>query len=247
MTNEELVLAIQAGREDLYPVLWNQVKRFVSMVAFNRYQVTGSLGGCEVDDLIQSGYFALLEAVRSFTPEKECSFLTVLGYRLKTAFSEACGIRTSKRDPMLHSMSLDAPIGDDPEGDTFGDYVQDERDQFEELHDQMYLDQLRETMDSSASKLDAAQMETIYRLFVKGETLEQISKEAMTTPEKVRRWERNAFTQLRKPSAGLLQFIEDNTQYFLRVGVEQYQRTGTSSVEKIVLKREQLAKTTAFG
>ena len=36
MSNEELVILIQSGRDDLLPVLWEQVEHFVAMQA-NRW------------------------------------------------------------------------------------------------------------------------------------------------------------------------------------------------------------------
>ena len=79
MTNEELATAIQEGREDLYPALWDQVKAFVAQQAWNRYCATGGYGGVEVEDLIQSGFLALVESVGYYNPATECSFLTILG------------------------------------------------------------------------------------------------------------------------------------------------------------------------
>lgn len=40
----------------------------------------------------------------------------------------------------------------------------------------------------------------------------------------------------------LQQFVEERTPYFLHVGLNEFQRTGESSVERIVFKRESLAK-----
>ncbi|MEI3111115.1 MAG: sigma factor [Oscillospiraceae bacterium] len=67
MTNEELAVMIQGGRADLAPTLWKQVERFVAKQAHrwflnNRRRV-------EFDDLDQSGFLAMMEAVRTFDPE----------------------------------------------------------------------------------------------------------------------------------------------------------------------------------
>ena len=74
MTNEELAVMIQGGQADLVPTLWEQVERFVAKQAHrwflnNRRRV-------EFDDLYQSGFLAMMEAVRTFDPEGGSSFLS---------------------------------------------------------------------------------------------------------------------------------------------------------------------------
>ena len=70
MTNEELAaIAAQGERESLYklyfavaPLLYKLISRFFPLCREKAY--------IEPEDLLQCGYFAFLEAVRSFAPEK---------------------------------------------------------------------------------------------------------------------------------------------------------------------------------
>ena len=74
MSNEELVALIQAGERDKLLELWTQVDRFVLWRA-GKWLASPSLkgkGGVELDDLYQSGYLALLEAVDSFDSSRVC-------------------------------------------------------------------------------------------------------------------------------------------------------------------------------
>lgn len=242
MTNEELVSEIRAGREDLYALLWDQVRGFVADQAVKYYKAAIDLRSIDVDDLIQCGYFALLQAVQYYDQAQEYKFTTALGYCLKTAFSEACGFRTSKRDPILFSISLDAPINDDPDSDTIGDFIPDKRDHFESVDQKIYTEQLRKAIERSAAKLTAAQRETIYRVFMKGETFEDIGRFVCVSPGRVRSWERDAIRQLRKPSAGIIQFVDERTPFYKAAGYEAFKRTGTSQVERLVMLREQIRR-----
>ena len=56
------------------------------------------------------------------------------------------------------------------------------------------------------------------------------------------RSESRAFVKLRRPQVRreLEQFIEQRTPYYLRVGVQTFQNTGESAVERIFFKREQM-------
>ena len=105
MTNEELVVLIQQGDDGLLPQLWEQVRKFVVMIARRYFNKLEYKNGCELDDLIQSGYIALVAAIQYFKPEKEFKFLTYLNLTLINAFRETLGIRTSKRDWLNYSDS----------------------------------------------------------------------------------------------------------------------------------------------
>ena len=116
MTNEELVELIQRGDDGRLPQLWKQVRRFIAWRArhfYKKMKLTGKTHGCELEDLIQSGYLALVAAVRYFKPREGYKFLTYLNYTLLSAFHEAMGLRTSKRDWLDYAISLDQPVGED--------------------------------------------------------------------------------------------------------------------------------------
>lgn len=79
----------------IMPALWEAVERFIEWQSRRRYSLVGNFGGCEIEDLTQSGYLALVAAVQDYDPEKG-SFLTILALHLKTAFAEAAGIRSTR-------------------------------------------------------------------------------------------------------------------------------------------------------
>ena len=196
MTNEELVALIQAGERDRLPELWDQVERFVARQA-NRLLITmgdrAAAHGLEFNDLYNSGYVALVAAADSYGPEAGALFITWFAMHLKTAFAETGGWRTSKRDPLTKSTSLDAPIN-----------VGDE--------------------------------EAVIRArYYQGRTLEEIGPQARTL-------ESHALVKLRKPRVRreLEQYIERRTPYYMTVGVQTFQNTGESAVERIVFLREQM-------
>ena len=126
MTNEELVVLIQAGERDRLPQLWAQVERFVAVQAHKRLVLSAGLGGVEFGDLYNAGYLALVAAVDSFDPDAGRSFVSWLALALKKAFAEAGGYRSRRqaRDPLHHAGSLDAPVSEDGDG-TLGEFQAD--------------------------------------------------------------------------------------------------------------------------
>ena len=239
MTAEEIAAAIQDGQTNLYADLWEQVCGFVAWQAKRYYVSTGGFGGVEVEDLIQSGYIAMLEALIYYDRAAGYKFNTILGNCLKKAFLSACGLRTSKRDPLLFSRSLNTPVGEDQEdGKVLEDVIEDPRDMLADVDQKLFLQELRPALDSALSKLPPEQRDTINRRYYQSQTYEEISKAAGIPPHTARSMERKGLDELRKPSAGLWRFVEESTPYYLHVGKKAFNSTETSSVEKIVLIRE---------
>lgn len=118
VSNEELVALIQAGDSDKLVVLWNQVQRMVYQQAIR----WAGVGGTTLEDLEQAGFVAMLRAVDSYDPTK-AKFSTYLFYRLRAEFSAATG--QARHDPLQNAVSLDAPLTDDDDSDTFADLIPD--------------------------------------------------------------------------------------------------------------------------
>ena len=142
MATNEIAAAVQAGQADVM-TLWTAVRRFAYRQGNRWYLALGNRAGMEPEDFAQTGFLALLDALETWKPEAG-AFLTWYGLRLKSAFSEATGQRTSKCDPLQTCVSLDTPI---EEGDalTLADALTDpaaeraiediaERDRRQRLH-----------------------------------------------------------------------------------------------------------------
>ncbi len=247
MSNEDLVALIQAGERDRLPELWEQVERFVAMQA---RKVASKLNGrhsVTFEDLYQSGYIAFSAAIETFSADCGSSFLSWLDFYLKTEFANWGGWRTErqKSDPLNNAVSLDAPIGDSEEDDTtLGDRQSDPGSilAFEEAERAVWNTQLRRALETAIDEIPLGQGETIRRRYFQGESLAQVALFQGVSLERVRQVEEKALRSLRDTAAAeqLEAFLEEQTPYHLRVGVQQFQRTQTSAVEKIVLIRERL-------
>lgn len=235
MTNEELAVMIQGGQADLVPTLWEQVERFVAKQAHrwflnNRRRV-------EFDDLYQSGFLAMMEAVRTFDPEGGSSFLSWMGNNhLKTAFMAALGARTEKQrqDPLHTAASLDAPLQVD-EDLTIGDMVQDPVDCMAKADRRIWLEQLHDELDHALDTLPAEQRTALRQRFYHGMTFAEAAALAGEKPDTIRKWESAGLNKLRrgKQAARLRAFVDARTLFYAARGVH--------GVEYVVLKREQIA------
>ena len=123
VSNEELVTLIQAGDRDRIVELWHQVQRMVYAQA-TRW---AGLGGTTIEDMTQAGFIAMLRAVDSYDPSRGTKFSTHLFQRLRAELSAATGQHTkqARLDPLQNAVSLDAPLTDDDDSDTFADLIPD--------------------------------------------------------------------------------------------------------------------------
>ena len=253
MTNEELAVKIQQGERDLIPELWEQVERFVKLLADRRLQRLPAGSGLESDDLYDAGYIAFMNAVERFNVERNASFITLLSMMLKTAFAEAGGYRSRRqqKDPLHHAVSLETPLTGE-ENYFLEDVIPDDRASaaFEDTERQVYLEQLRNELENALSALPDQQSDIIRRRFYNGDTLHAISQDMGTTQERVRQVENQGLRSMRKPKAAKRLYgflhpdeerrIDQRTNFYYHVGSNRFNSTGTSAVEELALRREKL-------
>lgn len=178
MTNEELVALIQAGERDRLPELWEQVERFVALQANRLLHAMGpdraALAGVEFGDLYNSGYFALVDAAERYDPEAGAKFITWFALRLKSAFAEVCGWRTSKRDPLNSAKSLDARLkeGDEDSG-AFGDFIPDPKaaQALQDVEDGIQRDYTRQAVRQALEQLPTEERLAIKARYYEGQTV----------------------------------------------------------------------------
>lgn len=178
MTNEELVALIQAGERDRLPELWEQVERFVALQANRLLHAMGpdraALAGVEFGDLYNSGYFALVAAADSYKPEAGALFITWFALRLKSAFAEVCGWRTSKRDPLNSAKSMDARLkeGDEDSG-AFGDFIPDPKaaQALQDVEDGIQRDYTRQAVRQALEQLPTEERLAIKAYYYEGLTV----------------------------------------------------------------------------
>ena len=245
MSNEELVAAIQAG-EDRMGELWSQVEGLVRWAAHQRL-VSLEGRGVEFDDLYQSGYPAMVEAVATYSPCGAAFSSWYMNY-LRTAFAETAGYRTVKqrREPLNAALSLNAPISDDGDGDTFEDLAADPDAviSLEAVDERIWRYQLHNTLESALAGLPEVQSCVLRMRYYEDRTCASIAEDLGCTAASVLDKEQRALKKLydARYFNGLSDYVEKNTNYYQKVGLEQFNRTGMSAVETIVMRRERLAE-----
>lgn len=249
MSNEEIVALIQEGRTDLYERLWWQVER---LIRWKAHRLINTLeGSCRTtfDDLYQSGYIAMVDAVTTYKPDSG-KFTTWLDYYLKSAFAVAAGYRTKRMrlDPLHTAASLNAPLSDDGDCDQLIDVVTDPVGMIpqQKVEEVIYTQQLHDALEKVLSKLPDRQEQVIRKKYYEGATVEQLAEEYGIDRQRVYQIEGNALRRLRLPGSAkvLLPFLIHDSSGFnpYRSGLGDFRNTGMSAQERYVRKQENTAE-----
>jgi len=223
-TNEELAtLAAQGDTESLHklyfavaPLIYKITSRYFKFCETSR-------NGVRLEDLTQCGYFAYLDALKYYSPEKGFLFNTYLSYCVRKVCLEELGFRGKKQ---VETVSLDAPIFNENEELTLGDTIPDPNAntaEYAELNDMQIL--VRREID----RLPIRNQIVIYGVFYENKTLEQIAEE--------RGWERgiahmlkhSSYKQLRR-SEVMWQLAKAYTGVWTRDSIEHLDEEGIAAM-----------------
>lgn len=202
MTNEELVELIKkTDSKSAKTELWKQNKGIIYRLARQYYS---SDKPYTLEDLVQQGYFALLQAVKSYDKEKGYKFTTYLN------FSFQCAIRSlSKMDTYI---SLDAPSlcnGEENEN-TLTDTIPD-NSTLEDIENALNLTAERQAIYNALDRLEPLQRDIIVSIYFDDKTLKSIAESLSRSIEAISQRHKRALKDLSKDPE-LIELYQDTIQ-----------------------------------
>jgi RNA polymerase sigma factor (sigma-70 family) len=250
MENEELALRYQQGQTEVIGVLWDGVEKFVRSCAWRFAETLPPERGVTLDDLVQTGFLAVEEAARRYTPDGGAKFTTFLSYWLTAKFRVAAGYHTRQPDPLNNrrTVRLDAPLDEeDAEGDTIGDETPDARvDVDAAVVDGVYQEQLRAALDDALNELPAVERAVLERKYFRSEGRQEIAASlGLPNVSTVTDRERRGLERLRsgtRASKRLEAFLSDEVNPYIGTGLYSFLHSGASAVEIATERRDRLAK-----
>lgn len=249
MTNEELVKRIREGEINLLADLWMQVRRFIAKRAYIFCLHYNGTSKVDQEDLIQSGYFALLEAIEKYDPEAGSSFIHYLNYFLRNQFRIEAGIKTSRRDALLKALSLDETIkGGDNEDLTFADTIKSDateaelNDVIERLKNKQILKSVMECMQ----RLNPTYRDVLIQIYLKRRKSSQIAKDYGLSRRQITLIHGLAIKRL-KAMPAIRKIKMDNhldlhTKFYKHKNYKSFNSSFSSTVEDLIIRREKLLK-----
>lgn len=246
MSNEELVAAIQAGDTERIGALWEQVAGLCCWKAkqvMTALDLRGSSCGVELDDLMQTGYIALAQAVETYQPEHS-AFSTWYVYYLKKAFAELTGFHTKQgRLEPLNTlyMSMDAPVSDETDSADYGAFIPDGKAAavLEAVEDREYREQLHDTMERMLAAMPDNCREVLRLRYYRDMTLSDCGELLGVGAERVRQMECRGLRFLRRPqnAATLYSFYDFN--FYAGTGAGAFSHSGMSVQERYLIVEEE--------
>ena len=243
MSNEEMALAIQGGDNSLILPLWEQCKGLICKEAYRWARAFDSRPEIDVDDLIQSGYFALVNAAHSFKLDPERgTFISLLYWMLKGAFADACNVRTraQRQDPIKYPLRLESPIPGDADGLELGDTIGDQHNGIEKAEEAIYGDYVSETVHKAVDSLEDRQRLCVNMRYFQGKTQKEISELLNISGQRVQQIERQGLRRIREGQymPDLSEIYYGSRNYYKGTGRTAYRQTGASSPERELLRKE---------
>lgn len=249
-TNEELAIRIKNGEKDLMSELWENTYKLLYLMSNRFYNSNTELCrsyGVEIEDIQQSCYFALCDAVEAYKTDSEYKFTAYINYSFKNAVN-AClngGQRRSVTDPLSCSTSLDVPLTEDADA-TKLDLIADEDayKSFENVEDRIFTQKLNKALKQAMSDVcSTAEIDVLNRLYWNGETIATISKDCNVPYGDIQRLHSHALVKLRssRSKQRLDPFREFIQSYaYHGVGLSSFRSSGISSVERVVEQWEEI-------
>lgn len=242
MTNEELAIAIQNGNEELMCQLWEQCKGFVCQQALKWSKAWEQRTDFDTDDLIQSGYFALCEAVKGFEMGKG-SFIGLLSFYLKTEFSKVVGCRTAAqmKAPSYNAVSLDAPAYNDTENETtLGEIIAAVDMGFEAVEDALYNQHLAGVVREAVNSIPEQQSKGIDLYYLQGKTQKETAERLCVSGSRAQQVIKKGLESIRKSQYMplLVDLYFGSRNLYQGTGFASYKYSGTSSPEREAIYKE---------
>lgn len=249
MTNEELVNVYQNGNRGALAELWVQNTGLVVLWSerfYEWYKGQCVRAGVEFDDLVQAGFLGLVVAADTYRPDSGFKFNTWLRYPVLNAMKDCAHFRSDKqqRDPLQNCLMLDAPVPGSDEELTRGDLTPDKtaEQQLIAAEDRIFMEQLRQVIDSTLLLLPEPERDAVQRHFLRGMTYNQIAEETGLQADTVRKKCARGLSRLRRglsrkrlePYAAELMDL----YAWQGTGLKSFQNSCASSVERAVERLE---------
>lgn len=248
MSNEELCIAIQTEDErfvnDSLLQLMQQNKGFIYKQAMKWAAAFSSRPDIDIDDLTQAAFFAVLEAVERFEPGKKGTFINLLSLTLKTAFSDACGVRTAKKEPLYTNCSrFESPVAGDPDSDLcVGDLIPDasSAEAIEAVEESVFIQQLHDLLEKALATIPGKEARAVEQYYFQGMKQADIAAEMKVNPAYAQQVIMNGVKRLRKCSMidKLSEALYGEMNLYKHTGFQSWKDTGCSQPEFMLEKKD---------
>lgn len=103
---------LSRGNKRYYATLWEQTSRLIHKLIYKHASKRKLPNDIDFDDILQCGYFAMVNAVKAYTPEKDLKFNTYLEFQIMNAIQLTIdrGQRKGMNTPRLQEYSYNRTV-----------------------------------------------------------------------------------------------------------------------------------------
>ena len=165
--NEELAARAKAGNKEAFALLWAKNRRHIYYLAVKYRSIIEQNAFVDLDDFMQCGYLALVEAVNAFDPEKGFALTSYINFKYKQQVHAMFGnVREGDKHIFPQPCSsLNAIIENDKDGSgtEAGDLIEGES--AEEFDERIEKKELCEIVRAAVDRLPEREAFVIRRLY----------------------------------------------------------------------------------
>ena len=214
MTNEELAQLIKQGNKRYYATLWEQTSRLIHKLIYKHASKRKLPNDIDFDDILQCGYFAMVNAVNAYSPEKDLKFNTYLEFQVMNAIQLTIdrGQRKGMNTPRLQEYSYNRTVSNS-EGEEVEiiDLMPDK--QSPRIYEGAELTDLQERVWQAVAELPEKLREIITGYYFNSENLPTQAEKLGVSVETVRQRKRQALRILERNRA-LKQLYNDYDRHY---------------------------------
>lgn len=251
-----LVAKITAGHEEKIPELWAELENLCAWYCRKLYRQLPDSFLLDFEDLSQCGYIALLDALRHYDNDRAGRFSVLYLFYLNGAIYRENRLNTgghhvdgSRRfDPAIAKGSFRLDAETDESGEKGGtlldalaadDFPENGMDTIAGVTEQIFRQQLHSALEELIQDLPAAERHLIRQKYYAQRDRLSIARELHISSHDAVMLEDRALIDLRTrgKAVGLEQFLDGRIDYYSGTGLQGFKETGTSSTERLAIKR----------
>ena len=244
MTNEEIVKAIQAGNMELMGQLWEQCRAYIAKRAYRWKQAWGDRIDIDIDDLVQSGYFAVCNAVKGWEAEKECTFLYYLEWHLKSEFATVCSCRNTanRADPIYSALRFESPVAGTVDDLTVADTLGADCPELEAIEENDFREYTAKVVREAVARLPGKYREAVEAHFLEGIPYITIAENMGVSMQRAQQLGTRGLRKIRENGKNkeLRELYFGERNLYQGTGYSTWRDTGMSAPEREVMRLEML-------
>lgn len=239
---EQIIATIRSASESekgaLYETLYKENLPLLRKIASRYRGICARDRSVDVEDLLQTGFLALVAAASAYDPARG-SWTQIASYYVRRAYRLTIGIYDGKPHAAFNALSLNSPASEDADM-AFIDLLED--DSQPEIDELLLKSETAAVVSSALSSMkDQSASAVIRKIDLSGFSYKDVGREFGVTSRRVRSMRRAGYHELRRnPAMKRLAdsySLDERTHFYKHKGVTRFRADWSSVTEDAAVWR----------